>query len=66
MKTQTIKIDGMTCNHCKANVESNLEQLSFIDKAEVNLGNKSVELIGDHIDLSKVKETIEGLGYKPE
>lgn len=66
MKIQTIKVDGMTCNHCKTNVESNLEQLSFIDKAEVNLGNKSVELIGDHIDLSKVKETIEGLGYKPE
>ncbi len=66
MEIQTIKVEGMTCNHCKANVETNLEKLSFIDKAEVNLAEKSVALQGDNIDVLKAKELIESLGYKPE
>lgn len=64
MKLETIKVEGMTCNHCKANVESNLEKLSFINKAEVNLGEKTVSLHGDDIDVDKAKETINALGYK--
>ncbi len=65
MDVKTIKVDGMTCNHCKANVETNLEKLSFIDKAEVNLAEKSVTLQGDNIDVAKAKELVESLGYKP-
>ena len=41
---KTIKVDGMTCNHCKANVENNLKKLDFIESAEVNLSNKTVDL----------------------
>ncbi len=62
---KTIKVDGMMCNHCKANVETNLAKLDFITKAEVNLADKSVALEGDNIDEAKVRETIESLGYKP-
>ncbi len=62
---KTIKVDGMTCNHCKANVENNLAKLDFITKAEVNLADKSVALEGENIDEMKVKELIESLGYKP-
>jgi len=65
MQTQTIKVEGMTCNHCKSNVESNLEKLSFITKAQVNLNEKSVTIEGDNIDVEKAKDTIEALGYKP-
>lgn len=63
METKTIKVTGMTCNHCKTNVESNLEKLSYISKAEVNLADKSVLLQGDNIEMENVKETIESLGY---
>lgn len=65
MKTQTIKVEGMTCNHCKANVESNLEKLNFITNAKVNLNEKSVTIEGDNIEIEKAIETIEALGYKP-
>lgn len=65
MNTQTIKVEGMTCNHCKANVESNLEKLNFIDNAMVNLNDKTVTIEGDNIEVEKVKATIEALGYKP-
>lgn len=65
MQTEVIKVDGMTCNHCKANVENNLQKLGFINKAEVNLSNKTVTLEGSNIQLNKVKETISSLGYTP-
>jgi uncharacterized membrane protein YraQ (UPF0718 family)/copper chaperone CopZ len=64
MNVKTIKVDGMTCNHCKANVESNLEKLDFISSAKVNLSDKSVTIEGDAIDIEKAKETITSLGYK--
>lgn len=64
MEIKTIKVEGMTCNHCKANVENNLKTLSFIASASVNLGDKTVTLKGDHIELQKVKDAIEALGYK--
>lgn len=63
MKTQTINVDGMTCNHCKANVENNLQNLPFIKTAKVDLDSKTVTLEGDDIDLVKVKNIIESIGY---
>lgn len=66
MKIQTIKVEGMTCNHCKANVESNLEKLDSVKKARVNLADKTVTMEGDNIEIKTVKEIIESLGYKPE
>ncbi len=65
MATQTIKVEGMTCNHCKANVESNLEKLDFIESAKVNLTDKSVILEGANVDIVKVKDIIKTLGYNP-
>ncbi|MBR8536730.1 permease [Carboxylicivirga sediminis] len=64
MEIKTIKVEGMTCNHCKANVESNLKKLAFIENAQVNLREKTVTLEGDNIELDKIKEAIDSLGYK--
>ncbi|MBE9467319.1 MAG: permease [Bacteroidetes bacterium] len=64
MDIKKIKVEGMTCNHCKSAIEENLEKLSFIDKAEVDLIDKSVSFTGDNIRLHEAKKTIESLGYK--
>jgi uncharacterized membrane protein YraQ (UPF0718 family)/copper chaperone CopZ len=64
MKFQTIKVEGMTCNHCKANVESNLEKLDFVKSALVDLNAKTVMIEGEEIDLEQAMSTIESLGYK--
>lgn len=64
MNTVTIKVEGMTCNHCKMNVENNLSKLPFVKHAEVNLSNKTATLEGDQLEMDKVKETINSLGYK--
>lgn len=63
MSTQIIRVEGMTCNHCKMNVENNLKKLDFIDNAVANLSEQSVSISGDHLDLEKVKATVEALGY---
>jgi uncharacterized membrane protein YraQ (UPF0718 family)/copper chaperone CopZ len=64
MEIKTIKVEGMTCNHCKANVESNLKKLAFIENAQVNLSEKTVTLEGDNIELDEIKQTVDTLGYK--
>lgn len=33
---QTIKVEGMTCNHCKSSVEGALNQLDGVNNAAVN------------------------------
>ena len=65
MATQTIKVEGMTCNHCKTNVETNLEKLNFVDSAKVNLATKTVALEGENVDIEKAKAIISSLGYSP-
>jgi len=64
MEIKTLKVEGMTCNHCKTSVETNLEKLSFVTKANVNLADKIVTLEGDHIEMEKAIETVNSLGYK--
>ena len=64
MEGKTIKVSGMTCNHCKANVENNLAAIEGIENIKVDLESGKVMLEGDHIDLTEVKEKIEGIGYQ--
>jgi copper chaperone CopZ len=59
----TIKISGMNCNHCVANVEKNLIKIDSIDQVVADLNNQTVKIIGDNIDMLLVKQTIEDLGY---
>ncbi|MEO1022495.1 MAG: SO_0444 family Cu/Zn efflux transporter [Bacteroidota bacterium] len=64
MAAKIITVEGMTCNHCKANVEQNLEKLPFVDRATVNLSDHTVTIEGDTPDLATIEETVNGLGYR--
>ena len=66
MKNMEIVVKGMTCNHCKTTVESNVAALEGIEHAEANLLTEKVTISGENIDLIKVKEKVESLGYKFE
>ena len=41
MDKKTILIDGMQCNHCRASVEKNLNEIDGILNVEVDLANKN-------------------------
>jgi copper chaperone CopZ len=64
MGLKVVKVEGMTCNHCKTNVENNLAKLDFIKDVKIDLATGRVELEGDDINLEKVKDIVNGLGYK--
>ena len=60
--SNTYVVDGMTCNHCKNSVETNLSKLENIDEAIVNLENKTVIVKGS-ATAEEVKTLVDGLGY---
>ncbi len=62
----TIKISGMTCNHCKANVENNLKKLPGIESVVVDLNAQNAQIQGDNIDYELIKQTLEDIGYQLE
>lgn len=64
METIKIKVEGMTCNHCKMNVESNIQKMQGVENAIVSLSDAEVEISEENIDLSTIKKKIEDLGYE--
>ena len=56
----------MTCNHCKANVENSITGLDGIESAEANLSTGKVSIQGAIIDLEKIRDSVESLGYSLE
>lgn len=64
MSEKTIIVNGMTCNHCKANVQNNLAKIQGIDNIEIDLDSGKVKMTGDDIDLAQVKSKVEGIGYE--
>jgi copper chaperone CopZ len=42
-----LKIEGMSCGHCKARVEKALSEVAGVNKAEVDLANKQASVEGD-------------------
>ena len=61
-----IKIEGMSCEHCKKRVEDALSQLEGVKSAKVNLKEKEAVVslkndVSDDVLKAKVKEA----GYEP-
>jgi len=64
MAEKTVKVSGMTCNHCKTNVQNNLSSIEGIENIEIDLDSGKVKMTGDDIDLSAVKSKVESIGYE--
>ncbi len=64
---ETIKVEGMSCMHCKLRVEKAVESVEGVQRAEVNLPAK--EVVFDYeegkVNLEKVKDAIREAGYEP-
>ncbi|MCP4313610.1 MAG: SO_0444 family Cu/Zn efflux transporter [Bacteroidetes bacterium] len=59
----TYRVEGMTCNHCKASVEKGLSNMGAITEVVADPGNNQVRVQAEGLSDSQVKDTIEGLGY---
>ncbi|HBP26024.1 MAG TPA: heavy metal transport/detoxification protein [Acholeplasmatales bacterium] len=61
---KTVKIEGMSCQHCVKRIDKALNALKGV-QATVSLENKSAELnLKKEIDEKLIRSAIEDLGYK--
>jgi copper chaperone CopZ len=60
----TVTVEGMTCSHCEANVKRNLEAIKGINSVVADNKSNTVKISGTKINLQKIKEMVNGLGYK--
>jgi len=60
----TFRVEGMTCNHCKASVENGLKAHPFIADVLADPSGDRVTIHAETLDESKVRNTVEGLGYR--
>jgi len=65
MKKLVIKIDGMSCEHCKAAVEKALMEISGVCEAKVDLGKKSADVkVSTEIPDEAFEAVIDDAGFK--
>jgi len=63
-RINTIMVGGMTCNHCKANVENSIKSTQGVEDVNIDLTTGRVIITGEGFDIDKIKSGIESIGYK--
>ena len=59
----TYRVEGMTCDHCKATVEKGLKDLQGVTEVLADRNNGQVRVQAERISDDRIKQTIEKLGY---
>ncbi|MGB0721193.1 MAG: permease [Gammaproteobacteria bacterium] len=59
----TLNVEGMSCQHCVANVKRTLEDMDGVDSATPDLDSGTVAVSGAVLDVAKMRAAIEGAGY---
>ena len=60
----TVKVEGMTCNHCKANVEKGISTVARVESVVVDLNAKTATITGKSVSIDDVKTIVESRGYE--
>lgn len=60
----TLVVEGMTCQHCVANVKKSLEALEGVEQAIPDLDSGTVLIDGDHLDQDLLKQAVTNTGYQ--
>ena len=65
MQKITLKVEGMSCNHCVATIEKNVVAMIGVCEATANLSDKTVVIDFDETRVTEkaIKTTIEDQGY---
>ncbi|AQS59119.1 cation transporter [Desulforamulus ferrireducens] len=63
-ETITLKVEGMSCNHCKMAVEKAVQKLAGVQSVEATPSENLVKITTDgSSDLAAIKEAITEEGY---
>lgn len=65
MTTEVIKIEGMMCGHCQANVEKSIGAVAGVSEVKVDLGAKQATVTFDSgvASLDVIKAAVTDAGY---
>ena len=65
-RTLTLPVDGMTCGHCKATVESALRGIPGVARAEANVSANRVQVVLESPgpSMERIRAAIEQAGYQ--
>lgn len=63
MKNITLKVEGMSCQHCVHAIESALRQIGADGKVDLNLNSVEVNFNEDTTTIEQIKDAIEEQGY---
>ncbi|MCK4991206.1 MAG: heavy-metal-associated domain-containing protein, partial [Bacteroidales bacterium] len=58
------RVEGMTCDHCKATVENGLKDLQGVKEVMADRANNLVSVQAESITEQQIRETIEKMGYR--
>lgn len=64
MANITLKIEGMTCGHCKATVERVLQGVEGVETVLVDLKQGTAQVSGQGLDKEALKNAVIGAGYQ--
>jgi copper chaperone len=62
MSQKTLEVEGMSCGHCKKAVETALEDLAGVKKAEVDLEAANIDIDYDGVAEEDLIAAIEDAG----
>jgi copper chaperone CopZ len=63
-QTITYSVPGMTCDHCKHAVSTELGAVAGVAGVDVDLGTKLVKVTGESLDDVALRAAIEEAGYE--
>lgn len=58
-----LKVEGMSCNHCKMTIEKMLGKIDGIGSVNADIVNGIVNINGNNIELPVIESVINDLGY---
>jgi len=61
----SIKISGMSCQHCVASVKNALESLSGVSEVSVDLSEGRADFKNDGASKDEIKNAISQIGFEP-
>ena len=65
MTSITLNVPEISCDHCKNSIEGAVEELTGVDKVEVAIDTRTVDVSFDSpTDVDAVVAAIEGQGYE--
>ncbi|KJR98855.1 MAG: mercury transporter [Desulfobulbaceae bacterium BRH_c16a] len=62
---ETLKIKGMSCQHCVGSVKKALENVDGLSQVTVNLDAGEATFKNEGADRRKIREAISKIGFEP-